>query len=330
MLFSFGPPYEETNPYLIQLVDSLPESVRPQYFTWRRAIAGSYDVFHMHWPEIKLRGTTRPRSAVRAVLFLAMLVRIRLQRKALVHTLHNTAPHERPGAPQRALLALCHRWTTLWITLSERTPAPPDVESVVAPIGHYRGWLPDGARPASEPGRLLHFGLVRRYKGVEHLVDAFAGVADPDLRLHVVGKIADDDLAGDIAERARRDPRVRVTAEYVAEERLVDEVCRSELVVLPFTAITNSSSMLLALSLDRPVLVPSAPVIDEIAAEVGPGWVLTYSGALDATTLAESLDRVRSAERTDRPDLARRDWPGIGRTHESAYRRALSMRRDDA
>ena len=70
---------------------------------------------------------------------------------------------------------------------------------------------------------------------------------------------------------------------------LAREILESELVVLPFVEMTNSSSMILALSLDRPVLVPRLPVTEELAAEVGPGWVLIYDGELDAAALAGAL-----------------------------------------
>ena len=51
---------------------------------------------------------------------------------------------------------------------------------------------------------------------------------------------------------------------------------------------------LLALSLDRPVLVPANPVNDRLAEEVGPVWVQRYAGALTAEVLTSALAAVRS------------------------------------
>ena len=48
-----------------------------------------YDVFHAHWPEILVNGHRPLKTAVRQVLFLVMLIRLRLRGTAIVRTLHN-------------------------------------------------------------------------------------------------------------------------------------------------------------------------------------------------------------------------------------------------
>ena len=316
----------ETNPYLVQLRDAIGDRVVQLPFSWRTALSGRYDVFHLHWPEVKLRGTTTLRSVARSVLFLCVLLRLRLGRRALVRTFHNVAPHERLPWPQRGLVRLCDRWTTLWVVLSERGPRPPgDAPTVLAPIGHYREWFAGRPRRAAVPGRLAFVGLVRRYKGVERLVEAFTGLDDADLSLHVVGRVEDADLGERLRRLAADDPRVSIDDAYVPDDRLVEEVTSAELVVLPFVAVTNSSSVLVALSLDRPVLAPRIPVIEELADEVGAAWVLTYDGTLEPATIAEAITRVRARAPGPAPALARRDWGQIGAVHAAAYTRAAAI-----
>lgn len=323
VLMSFGPPHRETNPYLVQLVESLPDAVTVRYFSWSDALLGRFDVFHLHWPEIKLRGSSPARTVLCGVAFLLVLLRLRLRHKALVRTLHNERPHERLSFVQTQLLALCDRWTTAWIVLSDAARPPSPGATARIPLGHDRDWA--GARSSGHgmiPGRLVHFGLVRPYKGVTDLLHAFADLDDPGATLRVVGKTVDDGLAREIGTLAGRDPRVTVVDDYVTDERLVAEICQSELVVLPFRQLTNSSSVLLALSLDRPVLAPAVPAIEELAHEVGSDWLLTYAGRLTSDHLASALCSVRRASRTGRPDLTRRDWEPIGSAHASIYRRA--------
>ena len=101
----------------------------------------------------------------------------------------------------------------------------------------------------------------------------------------------------------------------------------SELVVLPYRHMHNSGAALTALSLSRPVLVPDNAVNRDLAAEVGPGWVITFEGDLDADDLRRALEEARRPDRADAPDLSRRDWALAAPAHLAAYRRAVEIRR---
>jgi beta-1,4-mannosyltransferase len=332
VLESFGPPHRRTNPYLVQLMGSFPDWVRARHFSWRDALLGRWDVFHLHWPEVLLRGSSPVRTAARCVAFALVLLRIRLGHRALVRTVHNLTPHEPPNRVQRALIDLSERWTTVWITLSDRIAAPRPGPTFLAPIGHYRGWF--GTLPEVEPvrGRLVQVGQIRPYKGSESLVEAVARIEDAELSLHLVGEARDPGLRDRLMAAASADPRIRLLADHVDDDVLLAELLAAELVVLPFTAITNSSSLVLALSLERPVLVPAAPATAELAEEVGPGWVHRYHGPLDPATITRCLAALRSSPPTAPPSLGRRDWPEVGAAHAHAFRLAAATkhRLDDA
>lgn len=324
VLESFGPPHERTNPYSIRLVESFPPRVEMRYFTWRRALLEPFDVFHLHWPEVKVRGTSGPRSLLRGTLFLLLLLRVRLTRRGLVRTLHDSIPHEAPNALQRWVIGLSERWTTLWIVLNDDTPAPPGAVTRRSRIGHFGDWFEPGGTTAV-PGRLLHFGLVRRYKGIDTLLREFERIRDPSLSLRIVGLVHEDDLADEMERVSERDPRVTVENAFVSDERLCTEILSSELVVLPFSRITNSSSLLVALSLGRPVLAPEAPSIVEVADEVGDGWVQLYEGELTAAHVLDALDAVRAFDDDARPDLTSRSWTTIGEEHAEAFELARDL-----
>ena len=329
---SFGPPHPRTNPYLRLLVDSLPGGADPGstevlYFSWAGALRGDYDVFHVHWPEVLVRGTGPLRSVVRGMLFGLLLVRLRFSRRALVRTLHNEEPHERPNALQRWLLALCDRWTTLWIVMSDAVGPVRHAPEVVIPHGHYRPWFEDVPLHPAEPGRLLHFGKVRPYKGVEQLLDAFEDLDDPALSLHVAGEVSDDSLRRRLTAAAASDPRIRIVDRHLSDGELAEQIHRSELVVLPFTSVTNSGSTLLALSLDRPVLTPRQPMAVSLAEEVGGDWVRLFDAPLRADDVRAALTSIRTRPAASRPDLSVRDWPAIGAAHASAFSRARELAR---
>jgi beta-1,4-mannosyltransferase len=328
VLQSGGPPHARRNPYVTQLLASLPESVRPLYFSWRRALVGRYDVLHVHWPDAAIRGNTHIRSAARLALWVLILIRLRLQRRALVRTLHDLQPYDRPPLPERAVLRLFDRWTTLWITLSDRTMPPRPGPTAVVPHGHYRDWYADFPREKPVLGRVLHFGLIRRYKGTEALLAAFSQLRDENVTLRIVGHAQDRDVLASIERMCQQDSRISVVDQYLPDAQLAEEIGHSQLVVLPFDRVTNSGSLLLALSLGRPALVPATSLTEELAAEVGPGWVLTYRPPLDADALAEGLAMAPVTTSGAPPDLSGRDWPTNGALHAAAFTRARDIARD--
>src|SRR3954462_15609232 len=115
VLQSVPRPRSTTNPYLVQLVRALPDDVRIEYFSWRRALAGRYDVLHLHWPEVLLRSPSRARAVARRAATTLLLGVLRARRIAVVRTLHNPQPHDQPPLLDRAVLRGLDRSTTRWI-----------------------------------------------------------------------------------------------------------------------------------------------------------------------------------------------------------------------
>ncbi|WP_165070200.1 glycosyltransferase [Marisediminicola senii] len=334
-----------TNPFLSQLLAAIPgDGVTTVPFSWRRVAAGRFDVLHLHWPENLLDGRPGPaRTWWRRLRLLLLLARLGLTRSVLVRTIHNVATHEARAPVDRWLLGRLDARTAMWIRLNPHTPVPgarsrQEPASRVIVHGHYRDVVPaDAAVDASpdsttlasvaaEPVNLLTFGLLRRYKGIEHLVEEFAAVPGHGLRLRVMGKAADPELEAELIALAGADHRVELALGYASDAALAASIRAAELVVLPYRAMHNSGALLLALSLDRPVLVPENPVTADLAREVGAGWVRAYAGPLTSDVLAAAVADLRDGPPTGRPDLSARDWPAIGAQHRDAYRHAADPR----
>lgn len=326
VLQSYGRPRPTTNPYISMLWRELSRTpgLAPQRFSYRTAVLGRYDVAHFQWPEVLLEARTPLRRAARRALFLAMLLRLVLTRTPVVRTVHNLATHERRTRTDRVLLGLLDRRTTLEIRLNPLTAVRSDASATIL-HGHYRDWFRSCYATRAVPGRLASFGLIRPYKGTEALIEAFRGVEDENLSLRIGGQPHTAELRTSVTALAAGDPRVEVDLRYLADEDLVELVTQSELVVLPYTSMHNSGALLAALSLDRPVLVPDNELNAALSDEVGPGWVIRYTGSLTADTLLDALASVRSGGRPDRPDLSAREWADAGPAHLEAYRVALGL-----
>jgi glycosyltransferase involved in cell wall biosynthesis len=327
ILQSFPEPRSTTNPYLVMLRDSLSRTagVEVRTFSWRAALLGRYDVFHVHWPEILVAGHSPLKALVRQALTAALLVKLKLTRTPLVRTAHNLELPEGISRWEKYLLHLIERQTALRIRLNSSTVIPDGVAAVTIPHGHYREWFASYQKSECVPRRLAYFGLIRRYKRVDRLLSAFRTIEARDVTLRVGGKPSTEELARALTEIAGGDERIQLTLKFLPDAELVDIVSAAELVVLPYREMHNSGGVLTSLSLDRPVLVPSNEVTERLAVEVGDGWVWRYDGELTPEVLLDTLERVRFSTRSERPDLSGREWADAGAAHLAAYRRAREI-----
>ncbi|WP_130177270.1 hypothetical protein [Cryobacterium sp. SO1] len=330
VLQSFRTGQGTTNPYLVQLGAQLGPETEVLGFTWRRALGVPYDVFHVHWPESLLPGSS---SALKRMLFRALLLRLwaRRHRTAVVRTLHDVHSHRAGSRIDRALLARLDRRTALWIRLNPATPVPAGAVARTIAHGDYRHWFDGVGTGSSVPGRLLYSGLIRPNKGVPDLVQAFTALpVGPDggpLSLRVVGTPISTDIGAEVLLAALADDRVSVSLGHLSDTELAAEIAQAELVILPYQDLYGSEAAVLALSLARPILVPANVATGGLRAEVGRGWVFTYTGALTARILDGALTECRAelAHRAERPDLSARAWPLIAAKHRAAYATALRL-----
>jgi beta-1,4-mannosyltransferase len=330
VLQSFPVPRPTTNPYLVMLQDSLRVAgVQVLNFSWRRALLGRYQVFHVHWPEAMLEGRNFIKTLVRQALAVLLLVRLRLARRPIVRTVHNIQlPEGRPWH-EKLLLKAIDRQTSSWIRLNTTTELPLGQPATTIALGHYRDWFARYPQRTVVAGQVGYIGLIRRYKGVENLIEAFRATSSlmPGLSLRISGKSSTSELAHTLTDLAGDDSRISLDFRFLSQPELVELVTSSQLVALPFRAMHNSSSAIAALSLGRPVLVPENRVNAALADEVGPGWVFCYRGTLRGDDIVQALAAIRDHPAPAPPDLSRRGWEQAGAAHISAYRAALSLRR---
>lgn len=330
---SFGPPRATTNPYIHMLDAALAQTpgVEHRRFDRRTALLGRYDALQLHWPDALLRGSTRARTLARRAFAVALAARLTVTRVALVQTVHNVRPHDGATGWERRWLAWLDRRTDHRILLNATTEVPSGAASTLIPHGHYRDWFAAAPRVPAQPGLLSFVGLVRPYKGVDELLDAFASTAaaQPALRLRIAGSATSSGLERELRARAARDARVELDLRYLPEEAFANAVMESAGVVLPYRFMHNSGSALAALSLGRPVLVPRNDVTEALALEVGPGWVTTFDGAISGGDL-ERFAALVSNPPAAPPDLGRRDWDRAGAAHRDAFQAAVARRRSGA
>lgn len=330
VLQSFPSPRPSSvNPYTLLLGERLAAipGVTVLYFSWKTALLGRYDVFHVHWPEILVDGHSPLKKLVRQAFTLALLARLRLTRTPIVRTAHNVGLPEGISRREKWILGLFEKQTTLRIRLNLATELPPKTPFATIPQGHYRGWFESFERSDAVDGQFGYVGRVRRYKGAETLIEAFAALPGDGLSLRLGGYPSSPELSETIVSLAGDDPRITTELRFISDTELVDIVSSSELMVLPYRFMHNSAAAITVLSLDRPVLMPDNEVNRQLADEVGPGWVYSFEGTLDSEALTAALQAVRSDSREARPRLDERDWDAMAAAHVAAYREAIAVLR---
>ena len=323
---TFGEPRDTTNPYIVMLRAALVEEPTVEHipFSWFSALTGRYDVLHVHWPDALLAARHWWTKAGKRVALACLVARVRLAGIAVVRTVHNVAPPSGPNL-DRALIRALERCADVRIRIAAQTPDVDGVPSVLIPHGHYRTWFEGMPRAAVVPGRLGYVGLIKPYKGVERLVDAYAEASaiDPTLTLRISGKPGDAGVERGLRIAAERTSGLDVTSRYVSEHEFVELVTSSELIVLPYRFMHNSGTALAALSLERPVVVPDNDVNRALASEVGPGWVHLFEGDLTSGALLGAVQAFRDSPPGAAPDLSARGWDDVGAAHARAYQLAM-------
>jgi beta-1,4-mannosyltransferase len=314
---------DRVNPYMFQLFKSLESHPNITYlqFSWRTALTGKVDVFHSHWPEVKIAGPSWFIRWKRRLAFRWMMRRFERRKTAVVQTMHNLTPHENQSAITEKLVRKFRTLEHMRIAINPTTPhdAGAPIETILH--GHSTDWFSQYPKQTAEPGRVAYFGLIREYKGVLDLVRTFIETTEP-LTLSISGNPNTEELAHEISSLANTDERIDVTFGYVDEPDLVEAITRATLIVLPYRELHNSGAALTALSLNRPVLVPRNESTDALAAEVGEQWVIRYDGPLTPDLLTKSAQQAPEIIASGAPDLSLRDWNLAGAQHAAVFTEA--------
>lgn len=348
----FLPDWSRNNPYQRLLKDALAARgldvalgyFPDGYFALSQFVRSrsDVDVIHLHWVNdliapIYWSDGAFKRNLKRIALMLDIWF-LRLRGVAVVWTIHNLLAHESRDVEseikvRRSLAMACSSVIlhsqgalkrveeTYGIRLSRKAS--------LVPHGNYAGCYPEIAERTSslrercriDPDTLviLFFGAIRPYKGVSRLLDALRNVQRTDLRIIIAGKPVSDALADDIRSRAVEDSRVSLILEHVPSEDVYSLFELADIVAIPFENTLTSGSVILSLTMGRPLLLPEdARVLDA----VNDDCAVFYDTPEALERALCSLDKQSLAcMRTEAVRLAsERRWDEVARRTEAVYR----------
>lgn len=118
----------------------------------------------------------------------------------------------------------------------------------------------------------LCFGQIRPNKGIERLLMAFSRLDSPHLKLVVAGAPGPDIAYVRKLERiAQTDPRILYLDRHVPDHSVAEIFSAADVAVMSFAQVLTSSSVILAMSLGKPVIAPSRGCISDLVSS-GVGW----------------------------------------------------------
>ncbi len=296
-----------------------------KFLTWREVLFGHHDILHVHWPEHLVPASPGVRSFLKRLQARIVLGRVERRGIPIVRTLHNVTPHDpirnKTGESVRGRL---DKGTVAEVHLV-RGDAQVSTGSVYhIPHGNYRQPYAESQSTSAHGGSLLFFGRVGEYKGVRELLDAFEPSELPELR--IVGKSESVELTNRIERAASEDQRITHKLGFVSDSELGAEISNGRLCVFPYRELHSSGAILVALSLNKPIMVPRTATTEALQLEVGEEWVYIYDN-LSPKELEKAVTWAGLAGRDGSiPDLSDRSWTVVRSRHRDMYLAVASHR----
>lgn len=249
---ALGPPGSR-----VRAASKLAEHV-PDMLRYRR-LARDADVVHFQWLSVqhldgRLLPADRPASGAP---------------RALVLTAHDVLPREpRPGqlAAQRRLY---ERFDAIVVhsdhgcaRLTDELDIDPGRVHVIphGAFAHLADCPPQPPPFETEKPVVLCFGLMRPYKGIDLLLNAWRDIDDAELWIAGLPKFDIDPL------RRAAPPNVRFVPRFIGDAELPAYFQRADLVVLPYREIDQSGVLFTALAFGVPMLLSDVGGFPEVAA----------------------------------------------------------------
>jgi glycosyltransferase involved in cell wall biosynthesis len=221
---------------------------------------------------------------------ISLLIKSDYKSKVLFIT-ENVISHEANGI-DKILTKLGLANASTFLSLSEKVEN--DLEIIVKDRKIYRSELPvydcynfeDQNRETSSKKDfgldenskvLLFFGYIRKYKGLDLLLDALAELIkkDDSYKLLVAGEFYDEEkYYKDKVSSLQIDSHVKLLNQFIPNEEVAKYFEPADLVVLPYRSATQSGILNLAYGFLKPVLVTNVGGLAEFVEEGKTGFII--------------------------------------------------------
>lgn len=291
----FAPQFTNTNPYQKQLADHLGDlGVQVEGISYRKVFMPTalkpYNagILHLHWLHTFSQAPNLISSLTRVTKFILGLAILRLQGIKIVWTAHNLKDHENrqllldqvctTAVGKLAHAIITHSQTAKTKVAQELNLSNKDKIWVI-PHGNYTNYYPNQIEQAEARKSLglsdssivfLFLGLIRPYKGVFELIEAFEQLNDDRAQLVIAGKTLNEELEQQIRQKIADNSRIKFKPGFVPDEQIQVYMNACDTVIFPYRNVLTSGTAILAMSFGKSCIAPRLGCMGEI---------LSFSGA---------------------------------------------------
>ena len=247
-----------------------------------------YKILHIHWlyslgaPEYI--PFSKQITLLRTKFF---LLGARLCGYSIVWTAHNVLPHKPVTSNDLAIRKQLARLAKLVILHSNSTKRALVNKGIkaqswaVIPHGNYVDSYKNDVTALAARKQLklpvtatviAFLGNIDPYKNIPQLIESFVALAELDTKLHLIlaGR-CNDDRVPEVIDKHKEvfKNRIQFHDSHVANDQIQIFLNAADFCVFPFTEVTTSGSVLLALSFAKPVVAPLLGALEDLPKAVG-------------------------------------------------------------
>ena len=348
MKILFLPEWRKGNPYQNTLANSLSkENVEVKFASAVRILSllkpeQKPAILHLHWQHPFLLARNRIKTILKSTLFVCRLIILKMSGIKIVWTVHNLYNHEERFKAielffSRILARVCDKLIVHTNSAKQKVKEAFKIKKgsliKIIPHGNYIAIYENAVNKEQARNQLqldtkdmvfLCFGVIRMYKGVPELIEAYKRLNVPQAKLLIVGKPNNNEIADKIREKCDMDKNIRLFFEFIPDDEVQVYMNASDVVVLPYRNILTSGAALLAMSFGKPVIAPAIGAIQDILDEKG-SFIFDPSesdGLVKSMQSALSIDLIKMGKHNFR--LAQKlHWSDIGKQTYHVYNECL-------
>ncbi|MFM2308689.1 MAG: hypothetical protein RLY87_809 [Chloroflexota bacterium] len=343
------PPRLTQSPYLDALYAEFPATVHidrrsPRRSLWRMVFGRGQRLFHVHFFDAVVQHPNRMLCWVRSLCWVLLLAFIRARGVRIVWTVHNLQPHEcyHPDIAQRTIgrvIRQCHALTVhhhcTKVLIQNTYQGTPNIHIIAH--GHARepfGPLPSRSSARASLGLdsdvpvFLYLGMIRRYKGLEGIIEAMSLL--PQTLLIIAGHPGDKTYLSEIHQRTARSINISLHPRFLSDAEAARYLAACDGLVLPYTEITTSGMLVAAQASGVVCVVPNLPPLVEQVRDGVDGFVYLHG---NTQSLVAALERLIASPDRDaigrraKASLSGNTWPVVASQFHALFVTVLRNQR---